>query len=199
MMHRSDGEWREYETLWRDAGPAPRVTEFVARRVRRNVRVLWALTGGELALIAAAGAILWPTLRDAASVAETALAAALGLLAIGITSFAAWNRRGSWRADAATPAAYLAWLERRGRARLRTARFVRAVSGLQGALVVALVAVRSRGRPAPADGATIAALVLATAVVVVFLGWAAWTARRARHDLAVTDEARRLLGEADDV
>jgi len=118
-----DDELLAWRTDWQaETAPTPEVLEAICRRVRRQSRGMALLLAGELLL--AAGALVFLirfALRHPDPV-DVATMAGLCLLTLWATACSLWLRRGLWKPETETTAAFLALSVGRARRRLRSLR-----------------------------------------------------------------------------
>jgi len=190
-MSQPDVDWDDLSALWREQTPA---RASLVRRVRTHTVLMWSVTATEVGMLLLLPAFSRWYLATGSSPLKLALLAVLWLVSIGIAGFSIWNRSGSWRADSETTQAYLALVERRARAKVRVARFIRVVSGLQACLVVALVwVVVAESANTSSAVRVVLAGALAGSVATGYALWSIWYERRASREIVEVAAARELL------
>lgn len=194
-MTHSQPNWDDLTISWREQAPAPPHAALL-RRARTHTLLMWLVTLTELGLLFSLAVFSRWYLTGGAIPSKVALLVILWTVTIAIAGFAIWNRHGSWRADSETTEAYLDLTERRARAKVRVARFIRAVTGVQAALAVALVWANVAASGAPSASRVLLAGFLAAFAAASYCAWSVWYERRAREEIAEVAAARGLFGSS---
>lgn len=188
-------DWESLATAWSGQKPPTALRSRLERRIRRQTLWMRLTLVTEVLVFVALAWFSRRYLGFGPSPLQVFLLAITWVWAVAIQAVAVWNRRMSWRADSEGAGGYLRLLERRGHARLNTARLVPPLVLVQGVIVFSLLVFGGPGG-STGTGATIAwGCGLALAAILVALGWARWWGGRARRDLEELAEARRLLAE----
>jgi len=188
-MTRPDPELASWMEDWQSGGsePAAEEREAIRRRVKRRTRGLILLAAGELVFSAGVLAFLLGFALRHPHPADRLTMAGLALITLSALGFAAWNRRGLWKARAETTAAFLDLSLVRCRRRQQSLRFAWGMLAVEAALFVPWIWHRLHldrsTPPSPAEylGAYgfLAAVCAVTAVVLV--GLERWTRRELRQ------------------
>lgn len=186
-------DWAELAAEWQSGLADPPALEQLARRERAHRRRLAVVVVLEVLVTAAAMAGSVALVRGRGDVVAWTAAVAAWVTLVAVLAFAVWNRRGTWRPLARTVEGYLAVSELRCRRKIRTARFV-AGFVLAGTAALTGWRVLRLGGFAMADGPEAWwRLALPAVVVLAYLAWAVWYARRARRELAWLEGLRAAL------
>jgi hypothetical protein len=189
-----DDELMTWRAEWQaEAGPSPEALEAIRRRVRRQSRGMALLLAGELLLAAGAlvflirFAILHPDPMDVVTMAG------LCLLTLWATACSLWLRRGLWKPETETTAAFLALSVDRARRRLRGLRAAWWLLGGETALFIPWIWHSLHLGDPPTAGALAAAygflfLVVATTAAILI-----WIGRWTRRELGRLEETRQSM------
>ncbi|GMV07261.1 MAG: hypothetical protein AMXMBFR53_35360 [Gemmatimonadota bacterium] len=192
MNHEAGLDWDRLSQVWAGERVADELVGKLKAKIRTRTLVMRATSVGEVLVLAALALISRWYLGPEPSTLQVALIATIWAWAVGLFSFAWWNRRESWRADTAGIEGYLALLERRARASLRTAGAVGPLAVVEGVVVLGLVRA-SPPRPGGLDLAWGLAIALVVGIVAGIGAWAWWYARAARRELAELAATRSVL------
>ena len=187
LLKESDDELREWMSDWQaDSEPAPDVRDAIRRRVRRQGFGMILLAAGEVAFACAMLVFLIGFAVRHPQPVDVATMAGFSLLVVWATGYGLWYRRGLWRPEAETTAAFLALSIRRCQRRLLA---LRAGWWLLAAEVVLFVPWIQFHAESPADYlfsyGFLALMAGGAAAVLVVLG------RRTRRELGELEAVRR--------
>ncbi len=184
-------DWRTISRDWQAHDPPPALAALQPRLQRETRRLAAATALDIVAFVTTTALIVTVTL---ARPTTAVIVAAVAVIALGawITVFSIMNRRGTWRAETATPAGQIALLRRRARATMRATRFARATVLAQTVAVVSYVTASVRAREATVLPMLIAVL-LAGAVSAAYLKFASRQETQAKALLEEATELERLL------
>jgi len=184
-------DWRTISRDWQAHDPPPALAALQPRLQRETRRLAAATALDIVAFVTTTALIVTVTL---ARPTTAVIVAAVAVIALGawITVFSIMNRRGTWRAETATPTGQIALLRRRARATMRATRFARATAVVQTVAVVSYVTASVRAREATVLPMLIAAL-LASALSAAYLKFASRQATQAKALLEEATALERLL------
>lgn len=181
-----DDELLAWRADWQaEAGPTSQALEAIRRRVRRQSRGMALLLAGELLLAAGALVFLIRFALHHPDPVDVATMAGLCLLTLWATACSLWLRRGLWKPETETTAAFLALSVDRGRRRLRSLRASWWLLGGEIALFIPWIWHSLHLGGPPAAGALAAAygfllfVVATTAAILIWIG--RWTRRELRR------------------
>jgi hypothetical protein len=174
MREFDEPDWQAVAALWREQDVPVDLGVRLHRRVKRHTRLMWATVIGEVVILSGFAAFTYWFVSRGVTGGEGVILALLWGTALGLIVFGHRNRRGLWRAAAADGLAYLDLMERRARGKVRAAWAVASASGLQGALVAALVVARG--------AALEEVLPLVALAVLASFAWSVWYGRKAHRE-----------------
>jgi hypothetical protein len=186
-----DDELLAWRADWQaEAGPTPEALAAIRRRVRRQSRGMALLLAGELLLATGALVLLIRFAVRHPDPMDVATMAGLCLLTLWATACSLWLRRGLWKPETETTAAFLALSVNRSRRRLRGLRAAWWLLAGEIALFVPWIwySVSTTGSLAAAYGFLL--LVVATTAAILL-----WIGRWTRRQLRSLEAMREGLGE----
>jgi hypothetical protein len=187
-----DDELLAWRTDWQaEAGPSPEALAAIRRRVKRQSRGMALLLAGELTLAAGALVVLIGFAVRHPDPVDVMTMAGLCLLTLWATACSLWLRRGLWKPEAETVAAFLALAVDRGNRRLRSLRAAWWLLGGEVALFIPWIwhSLPIRGGSLAAAYGFLLLVVAATAAILLWIG--RWT----RRELRRLEEMRVGMGE----
>ncbi|MFY9822972.1 MAG: hypothetical protein WAM82_16440 [Thermoanaerobaculia bacterium] len=175
-----DDELLAWRADWQaEAGPSPEALAAIRRRVRCQSRGMALLLAGELLLAAAALAFLVRFAIQHPDPVDVATMAGLCLLTLWATACSLWLRRGLWKPEAETIAAFLDLSVDRSRRRLRSLRAAWWLLGGETVLFIPWIGYSVRLGSYPAAYGFLLILVATTAAILIGIG--RWTRRELRR------------------